>query len=368
MINIDIVGEFGIAPEKVLENEQLELFHIDKIGLPTEFQDILVVYPPAKKKLRWKDYTAEDADVLYEYAKNGGILVLIPPFNPEYREKLQEIFEKFKISPIFRQEKLLAHVNAHMLNDGQVSKRPIVKFVHFLTQETENLEILIEGNYKPIFAFLFVGTGAVVLYGLGSKLFWQEDLVSIFKYLKKDYGYFWEKSELTEKQLENVLNCSREEERSKIQDEFVNTFVQKKRFNSFLEIKDSQLKDQLLAKIEDSTIADEFKDLSGKFIVKKYRELHRLLHHAYPSLIKKLQKFLFSKVIDQTINEKTFSSLYESDLLPSEAAYLLIFYLNPEDPDNYKKFKDNLGRLIQWNKKEQFFDEAYLKELAWKHL
>ncbi|MHA1267278.1 MAG: hypothetical protein ACTSRS_18720 [Candidatus Helarchaeota archaeon] len=368
MINIDIVGDFRATSNEILENREIELYLINKISHPSDFQEVLIVYPPPKKKFRWKAYSPEEAEILQKYVEDGGILVLIPPFNPLYREKLSEIFEKFEISPVFRQENVLAHVNGHMINNGVERKLPLKKFVHFLILHRESLEIIIEGNYQPIYAFLFLGKGAIVLYGLGSKHFWQEDLVSIFKYLQRNYTHFWEKSELTEAQLENVLKITRKKEHQKIRKAFIQTFVQKKHFNDFLEIKDPRLKQSLLKRIPERTISEEFKDLSGKFIVKKYRELYRLLHKDYPALIKKIQKFLYSKIMDRTINEKSFHKLYETDLLPPEAAYLLIFYLDPEDPENYKKFKDNLSKLIQWNKKEKIFDENYLKELAWKHL
>ncbi|NVM29010.1 MAG: hypothetical protein HWN65_09200 [Candidatus Helarchaeota archaeon] len=368
MINIDIIGDFRGAPDEIMDNKNLELFLIDKITKAEDFQEVLIVFPPVKKKVRWKAYSPDEAEVLYDYVEKGGILILIPPFNPLYLEKLSEIYEKFQVSPVFQQENLLAHVNAHMINFGKESKLPIKKYIHFLVQEKESAEVVIEGNYRPIFAFQFVGEGVVILYGLGSKKFWEEDLTLIFKYLKEDYASFWEKSKLSEKELENIVNCSRKENHKKIQDEFINIFIKTKRFNEFLEIKDPDLKETLLQKIQSSTIEDEFKNLSGKFIAKKYRELHRLLNKEYPDLIKNLQKFVYKKVIDMTINEKTFNTLYESDFLPPEAAYLLVFYLDPEDPENYKKFKENLTKLIQWNKTEKIFEEEFLKELAWDHL
>jgi len=367
MINIDVIGDIRNAPDEILDNENLELFLIDKITHAEDFQEVLIVFP-AKKKFRWKDYTIEDAEILYDYVKQGGILILIPPFNPIYLEKLTEIYDKFQVTPVFSQANLLAHINAHMINYGKEAKLPIKKYMHFLTQERELLEVIIEGKFVPIFAIKFIEKGAVLFYGRGTKNFWQEDLVSIYKYIKKDYTYFWEKGDLTEKQLENILNCSREKEHQDIRQQFIQAFIQKKRFRDFIEIKDSSLKEELLENIQQSTIEEEFKDLSGKFIVKKYRELHKLLNKAYPALMKKIQRFIYTNVIDKTINEKSFNLLYETDLLPPEAAYLLVFYLDPEEPENYKKFKENLSNLIQWNKNEKIFDEAFLKNLAWDHL
>ncbi len=368
MVKIDIIGDFRSTSDAIMDNENLELFIIDRITKAEDFQEALIVFPPEKKKFRWKSYSADDANILYEYVEKGGILILIPPFNSAYLEKLSEIYEKFKISPIFQQENLLAHINAHMINFGKDGKLPLKKYIHFLLQEKESLEVIIEGNFIPIFALQFIGEGAVILYGLGSKLFWQEDLLLIFKYLKEEYDYFWVKSELTERDLENILKCSRKEIHQKIQDDYIHTFIKKKRFNEFLEIKNPTLKEMLIQNIQSNTIEDEFKDLSGKFLAKKYRDLYKLLHKEHPELLKKLQKFIYMKVIDHTLTEKTFNILYESDLLPPEAAYLLVFYLDPKDPENYKKFKNNLSKLIEWNKKEKIFDEKFLKELAWEHL
>ncbi|NVM56232.1 MAG: hypothetical protein HWN66_21225, partial [Candidatus Helarchaeota archaeon] len=160
MIKIDIIGDFEEAPDEILENENLELFLIDKISQAEDFQEVLIVYPP-KKKLRWKGYTADEAEILYDYVEKGGILILIPPFNPTYLEKISEIYEKFQVSPVFCSENLLAHINAHMINYGKERKLPIKKYTHFLTQETASMEVIIEGNYIPIFSFQFLGKGAV---------------------------------------------------------------------------------------------------------------------------------------------------------------------------------------------------------------
>jgi len=367
MLKIDIIGDFQETLDESIE-DNFELYLIDRITRAEDFQEILIVYPPPKKKFRWKGYSKEEASTLHNYVQQGGILVLIPPYNPLYREKLTEIFEKFQVSPVFCKENLLSHINPHMINYGKEGKRPVKMYIHFLIQNKESTEVIIEGNWIPIFAFQFIGKGVVVLYGLSSKNFWKEDLLSVFKYLKQDYAYFWEKSELTEKQLENVLQFTRKEHHKKIREAFIHTFIKKKRFKDFLEIKDLKLREDLIKNIQDSTIEEEYKDLSGKFIAKKYREHYKLLNKDYPELLKKIQKFIFSKIVDKTINKKTFNKLYESDMLPPEAAYLLIFYLDPKDPENYKKFKENLSKLIQWNKKEHIFEETFLKDLAWKHL
>ncbi len=367
MLKMDIIGDFQEELDENIE-DNFELYLIDKLTQPEEIQEILVLYPPAKKKLRWKPYTEEDAQVLYQYVDQGGILVLIPPFNSEYREKTDIIYETFKISPVFQKENLLAHINAHMINSGKIGKIPIKVYVHFLIEDKETLEVITEGNFIPIFALKFIGKGAIVLYGLGSNNFWAEDLLSLFKYLKEDYAYFWDKAELTEKQLENVLEFTRKENHGKIRDAFIQAFNRKKHFSDFIGIKNPSLREELIQNIQLDTIEEEYSDLSGKFIVKKYREHFRVLKNEYPTLIKKLQKFLYSKIMDQTINEKSFNLLYESDFLPPEAAYLLIFYLNPKDPEHYKKYKDNLSKLIQWNKHEAIFEEEYLKKLAWEHL
>ncbi len=367
MIKIDIIGDFREELDESIE-QNFELFLIDRITTPDEFQDVLIVYPPPKKKLRWKAYTEEEAAVLYDYVKKGGILVLIPPQNSLYLEKTTPIYEKFKINPVICIENLLTHKNPHLINYGQEGKQPIKKYIHFLIGDKESVEIVIEGNWIPIFALKFIGQGVLVLYGLGSNNFWQEDLLSIFKYLQKEYAYFWEKSDLTEKQLQNVLRFTREEAHNEIRDAFIEKFAQKKKFNAFLEINDPQLRENLLQKIEISTIQEEYRDLSGKFIVKKYKEHYKLLNKDYPALIKKIQQFIYHKVLDKTINEATFNKLYETDLLPPEAAYLVIFYLDQKNPENYKKFQENLGKLIQWNKKEHLFEENFLKEIAWDHL
>ena len=370
MIKIDIIGDFQEKLDAILEGEDFDLFLIDQITCAEDFQDVLVIYPPAKKKFRWKGYTEEDAEILYDYVEKGGILVLIPPSNREYLEKTILIYEIFRVSPVFCQENILLHINPHIINNGEIGKRPMKKYFHFLTQEKEEMETIIEGNWIPVFAFKLVGKGVVILYGLGSKNFWDEDLLSIFKYLQKDFASFWEKSQLTETQLENALQHAHKKYHSKIRDAFIHVFGTKKRFKEFLEIKDEELKNELLQNLQLNIIEKEFENLSGKFLVKKYRELYRSLNKEYPDLIKKVQHFLYQKIQDQTINEKTFNKLYEDDMLPSQAAHLVIFYLDPKDknPENYKKFKENLSKLIQWNKQEQIFDEDYLKNLAWEHL
>jgi len=368
MVKIDIVGEFNEDVDKILEEGTLELSVINQITNPEDFQEVLMVYPPPKGRFRWKEYSADDAETLYKYVENGGILVLIPPFNALYLEKTLAIYDKIQIKPVFSQENLLAHVNPHIINYGKEGKRPTKNYIHFLMSEKENVEVIIEGNWIPIFAFKFIGKGTVILYGLGSSAFWKEDILSIFNYLKHDYAIFWDKSELGERELDNILKCTRNEFHEEIQGEFIRAFIRKKKLNQFLEIKEAKLREELLKNIQDSTIEDEFKDYSGKLIEKKYRELHTSLIKEYPDLVKKIQKFIFKKVMDKTINEKIFNKLYESDLLPPKAAHLVIFYLNPDDPEQYKKYKENLMKLIQWNKEESIFDEDFLKDLAWKHL
>jgi hypothetical protein len=262
----------------------------------------------------------------------------------------------------------LKFTSASKLVRFSAEKIPIKQYYHFLTHETKSFEVIIEGNWIPIFTFKFVGNGTLILYGLGSSNFWQEDLLAIFKYLKQDYAYFWEKIDLSEKRLEDILNCSRKEHHEKIREAFIHTFSQKKNFKDFLEVHDPALKEDLLHNIQLPIIEDEFKNLSGKLMIKKYRELFRLLQKDYPDLLKRVQKFLYQKIVDKTINEKTFMSLYETDMLPPQAAHLLVFYLDPQNPDNYKKFKENLSKLIEWNKTEHIFEENFLKELAWEHL
>lgn len=368
MVKIDIVGEFSENIDNILESDSLEMSLINQITAPEDFQEALIVYPPPKGKFRWKEYTTEEADILYEYVEKGGILVLIPPFNQLYFEKTAVIYEKFQVKPIFNPENVLAHLNPHLLNFGKEGKRPLKNYIHFLTSDKTSLEVILEGNWIPIFAYKFIGKGAVILYGIGSSEFWKENLHSIFRYLQQDYEFFWDNSELSEKVLENVLNYARKERHDKIREEFIHAFVRKKKFNQFLEIKNANLKEQLLKNIQESTIEEEFKDYSGKLIEKKYRDLLTLLSKDYPDLIKKIQKFIYKKIMDNTINEKIFNKLYENDLLPPKSAHLVIFYLNIEDPEQYKKYKENLMKLIQWNKEEQIFDEAFLKDLAWKHL
>jgi len=368
MVKIDIVGEFNENLNDSLDKETLELSLINRITEPEDFQEVLIVYPPPKGRFRWKEYSKEEANILYKYVEDGGILILIPPFNALYLKKTSLIYEKFQVSPVFCQENLLAHFNAHLINHGKEGKRPVKNYIHFLTSEKETLEVILEGNWIPIFAFKFIGKGAAVLYGLGSSAFWKEDILSIYNYLKHNYAYFWEKSEMGEKEFEDILKYTRKEFHKEIQKEFIRTFIQKKRLNQFLEIKNASLREELLKNIQDSTIEEEFKDFSGKLIEKKYRELYNSLNKEYPELIKKIQKFLYNKIMDNTVNEKLFNKLYESDLLPPKAAHLVIFYLNPNDPEQYAKYKENLMKLIQWNKEENIFDEAFLKELAWKHL
>ena len=369
MINIDIVGDLKEELDTILNQDEFELFLINQITAPEDFQEVLVVYPPPKKKLRWKAYTEEEVEILFEYVEQqGGILVLIPPFNSEYFEKTLEIYERFQVSPVLCNENLLLHINPHMINFGKEGKLPIKKYYHFLTPETKSFEVIIEGNWIPIFTFKFIGKGVLILYGLGSTNFWKEDLLAIFKYLQNDYAYFWEKTDLTEKRLEDILKCSRDERHTQIRDAFIRTFSQKKSFKDLLEVRDSTLKEDLLHSIESTIIQDEFKNLSGKFIIKKYRELYRMLYKDYPDLLKRIQQFLYQKIVDKTINEPTFMKLYEEDMLPPQAAYLLVFYLDPKNPENYKKFKENLSKLIEWNKVEHIFEENFLKELAWEHL
>jgi vacuolar-type H+-ATPase subunit E/Vma4 len=105
MINIDIVGDLREELDEVLNKSDFELFIINQITQPEDFQEVLVVYPPPKKKFRWKAYTEEEAEILFEYVEQaGGILVLIPPFNSEYLEKTIEIYERFQISPVLCRE------------------------------------------------------------------------------------------------------------------------------------------------------------------------------------------------------------------------------------------------------------------------
>jgi len=368
MVKIDIVGEFNENIDNILEKDSLELSLVNQITAPEDFQEVLIVYPPPKGKFRWKEYTGEEAETLYKYVEKGGILVLIPPFNQLFLEKTAVIYEKFHVKPIFNPENVLAHLNPHLLNYGKEGKRPLKNYIHFLTPDKESLEVIIEGNWIPVFTYQFIGKGTVILYGIGSSEFWKENLLSVFRYLMQDYAFFWDNSELSEKVLESVLGCTRKEHHEKVREEFIRAFVRKKKFNQFLEIKNANLKEQLLRNIQESTIEEEFKDYSGKLIEKKYRDLLNLLSKDYPDLIKKIQKFLYKKVMDNTINEKIFNKLYESDLLPPKSAHLVIFYLNTEDPEQYKKYKENLMKLIQWNKEEKIFDETFLKELAWKHL
>ncbi|MFX1298893.1 MAG: hypothetical protein ACFFD2_29040, partial [Promethearchaeota archaeon] len=177
MFKIDIIGDFNEKLDELLE-ENFELYLINHLTRAEEFQEILVVYPPSKKKLRWKGYTEDDALILLDYVEKGGILVLIPPFNPQYLEKTIELYDIFQVSPVFCIENLLSHINPHLINFGKEGKRPIKKYIHFLMEEKKSIEVIIEGNWVPIFAFKFIGKGVVILYGLGSSNFWEEDLLS----------------------------------------------------------------------------------------------------------------------------------------------------------------------------------------------
>ncbi|MHA1384988.1 MAG: hypothetical protein ACTSR3_14665, partial [Candidatus Helarchaeota archaeon] len=224
-----------------------------------------------------------------------------------------------------------------------------------------------EGNYLPVFCIFPIGKGSLVLYGLGEDLFWQEDLDALFSYLKKDYDPLFQKIDYNIEFFKLILSNHPDSEHLKTI--FISSLVRNKPISHILSIKDEEFQHEILKLLDFESFENFFQNLNGQKLEKAYLELKDILkNHKINNVLERLDLFFIKKISEKRISYKHLIDIFERNLLPPEAANLVVFFADPTSPQDFRNFRESIKKLIKWNKKIRLFEESDLKNLLWEKL
>ena len=173
--NIDIIGLFNTEIVSKIKISDIEFYSINEFVEGEKLQDILLIFLPQKgkkDKIRKKGWYEEEANFVKKYIENGGNAIIIFPIIPEHIGLFTGFSKVFNFTSVLNQNEKLLHINPNFLyfnknKEGKLTetKRLVENYVHFLT----NLkgEVIMEGNYLPVFLISYFKEGSLILYGLG---------------------------------------------------------------------------------------------------------------------------------------------------------------------------------------------------------
>ncbi|NVM00913.1 MAG: hypothetical protein HWN67_01135 [Candidatus Helarchaeota archaeon] len=375
IINIDIIGLLNTEKVKQIKIPNIEFYLINELVVGEEIQDILLIFLPQKgnkNKIRKEGWYEDEAEYVKEYLKNGGKAIIIFPLNQDYLEKFLGFYRVFEFSAVYNNTKKLLHINPNLLffnknKEGKLieAKRLVESYVHFLINKKG--EIIMEGNYLPVFMMLPVEKGSLLLYGLGEESFWKEDLKLIFQYLDNDYEQFFQKIQYN---VEFFKLISKNHPRPEIlKEEFISSLIKNKSLNEILNFKDKEFQVNALKLLEFDAFESNFQNLTGKKLENEYIKLMAVLKklNLY-EVIKKLELFFIKKISEKRISYDHLIEIFEQGLLPPEAADLVVFFADPVSPQDFRNYRESIKKLMKWNKSLKIFNEDELKNLLWEKL
>ncbi len=374
-IKIDIIGLFNEEKVKQIKPPNIEFYSINELVEGEKIQDILLVFLPQKgdkNKVRKEEWTEEEAEFVKTYLKKGGKSIIIFPLDQDYLEKFLGFYQVFGFSAVYNDSEKLLHINPNLLffnknREGKLieGKRLVENYVHFLTDKKG--EVIMEGNFVPVFLILPVGEGLLVLYGLGGESFWSEDFKAIFEYLEEEYEPFFKNIDYNIEFFKLILEIHPKPELLK--EQFISSFLKNKSLNAILSIKDEEFRTNTLKLLEFDNFEDFFQNMTGKKLESEYVKLRDVFKKSNLSeVVNKLELFFIKKISEKRIGYKQLIEIFERNLLPPEAADLVVFFADPVSPQDFRNYRESVKKLMNWNKSIQIFDEDELKNLLWEKL
>ncbi|MHA1893106.1 MAG: hypothetical protein ACTSX4_01265 [Candidatus Helarchaeota archaeon] len=369
MINVDILGYYDEEKISKLNLLDIEFFEIEKLVEGEKFQDILIVSIPTKKgKIRKKGYKKEEIRIINKYLENGGNVILLYPINKKYFNLMDEFFEILDFSAVLNEEEKLLHVNPNLIfyektKDGKFipGKRFVNKYVHFLFPH--KVETIIEGGYSPVVALKRVQRGNLFLYGMGYNNFWKEDVSKIFKYLLLKYEDLIQKLEKDQDYIIETLNHSSKFKQNLILKIYSREFKKTHSIREILSIKNDFLRQKIANSLTDKEFYEHFKSLSENKIENDYLEFKNIFQeNNYNNALYYLNKVMVKFIVKHKISFEKFRVLVENNHLPNEALSLIIYFTKPLSLDDFRNYRENVNKLIHWNRKVKYLSEKKIKE------
>jgi len=281
---------------------------------------------------------------------------------------MDEFFEQFEFSAVLNEQEKLLHVNPNLVffekskSDKYLpGKKFVKKYVHFLFPH--NVETLVEGNHLPVIALKRMQKGNLFLYGLGYNNFWKEDIERIFKYLLLKYEDLMEDVEEDQEFVLKLINQASKFKQNLITKIYSRNYKDKYTIDDVLTIKDDYLRQKIANGLTDQDFYDLFNDLNEKKIESYYIEYKNLFEkYNYQNALYFLNKVMVKFIIKGRITFEKFKKLIENEHLPEEALSLIIYFTKPLSPTDFRNYRFNVNKLIQWNKKVKYLSERKIKD------
>ncbi|MHA1252533.1 MAG: hypothetical protein ACTSRP_21285 [Candidatus Helarchaeota archaeon] len=344
-----------------LENKLTE-FDVEFINkLPEKLVDdnIYIFRPPDDSKKKIPD--SKIGVDIFNFIMNGGTSIFIVP--PDEKNIIYfegfKIFELFNVEPEIVSKRVLLHKTAHMVNIDmnyyKSNKKAVEKYVHFLTdfRKFDQEEILMEGEFEPVFYILHEGAGNIVFYGLPVKDFISENIDRLIKYILEDYSFYWREIDFDPNLFKMIYEKSKNKEH--LLQDFIDNFLKFKHFEDIMKIEDENLQLKIINSIDENFLKRSFGKLSAPQLERQYKTIFKQMNKKkYRPFINAARKYLIKRIaIDKNIPLKVFNRLYEADILPEEASSLIVFYIEPKNERELENYLKNLSELIEWNTNEK---------------
>ncbi|MHA1232107.1 MAG: hypothetical protein ACTSPQ_15845 [Candidatus Helarchaeota archaeon] len=354
-----------------LENKLTE-FDVEFINkLPEKLVDdnIYIFRPPDDSKKKIPD--SKIGVDIFNFIMNGGTSIFIVP--PDEKNIIYfegfKIFELFNVEPEIVSKRVLLHKTAHMVNIDmnyyKSNKKAVEKYVHFLTdfRKFDQEEILMEGEFEPVFYILHEGAGNIVFYGLPVKDFISENIDRLIKYILEDYSFYWREIDFDPNLFKMIYEKSKNKEH--LLQDFIDNFLKFKHFEDIMKIEDENLQLKIINSIDENFLKRSFGKLSAPQLERQYKTIFKQMNKKkYRPFINAARKYLIKRIaIDKNIPLKVFNRLYEADILPEEASSLIVFYIEPKNERELENYLKNLSELIEWNEELNLFDDRKLKKM-----
>ncbi|MHA1694115.1 MAG: hypothetical protein ACTSXT_16540 [Candidatus Helarchaeota archaeon] len=358
--------------EELNNMNNLKCESIDSIPDHLDNNTVLIITSP--KEIKKNKLEFEQARIIFDFILGGGkAIFIVSPIEEDLNYFIDsKIFTFFEIEPEIITKRVLLHKTNHIINIDkdyfQSNKKPANRYVHFLTnyKKFDSEEILIEGEFEPVYYIYHEGKGAAIFYGLGVDEFKKEKVSKLIKYLFKDFSFYWKETNYDVELFRMIYNNA--DNKEELLQDYIKNFIRNKTFRDITLVKDEIIKLKLINSIDEHFLRKSFDELTPIQLEKQYKTIFRQMNKKkYRKFINIAQRYLIKRIgIDKYIPLKIFNRLYDADILPEEASSLIIFYLDPKNENEKESYLRNLKELIEWNKYLKIFDDRKLKSMRSK--
>ena len=371
MIKVDILGYYDEKTITKLDKElsDIEFYEIEKLVEGEKFQDILIISIPTKKrKIRKKGFQEKEIKIIKDYLENGGNVIILYPINEKYFDLMENFYETFEFTAVLNNEEKLLHINPNLIfydkmkNGEHVpGKRFVEKYIHFLFPH--KVETLIEGAYTPVVALKRVRKGNLFLYGMGYNNFWKEDVTKIFNYLLLRYEELIEDIQENQDYIIDIIDNASKFKQNLISKIYSRNFKKVNSIENILSIENDFLRQKIANSLTDEEFHQHFNELSENKIILDYINFKNAFEkYDYKNAIFQLIKVMVKYIIKGRIPFEKFKELVEDGYLPKEALSLIIYYVKPLSPEDFRNYRTNINNLIKWNRKVKYLSEKKIKD------